>query len=94
MLRPRKKFNKIQLPVSQFAGSKLYTVGGEGGRGYSGFQVTGKIKWGQKSKAKKKIASASNKTPKNPGHVELPSHRSLFAELRSRNMWELSRILF
>ena len=33
MLSPSKKFNKIQLPVSQFAGSELYTqaVGGGGG---------------------------------------------------------------
>ena len=30
---------------------------------------------------KKKIPSASNKTQKNPGHAELPSHKSLFAEL-------------
>ena len=31
--------------------------------GYSGFQVTGIIEWGQKSKPKK-IPRASNKTPK------------------------------
>ena len=36
-----------------------------GGGGYSGFQVTGMIKWGQKSKPKK-IPRASNKTPKIP----------------------------
>ena len=34
-------------------------------RGYSGFQVTGMIEWGQKSKSKK-IPWASNKTAKNP----------------------------
>ena len=28
MLSPSKKFNKIQLPVSQFAGSEIYTRGG------------------------------------------------------------------
>ena len=33
--------------------------------GYFGFQVTGMIKWGQKSKSKK-IPRVSNKTPKNP----------------------------
>ena len=51
MLSPSKKFNKIQLPVSQFAGSELYTqaVGGGGGPPPqdAGFQVTGKIKWGK-----------------------------------------------
>ena len=36
----------------------------EGGGGYSGFQVTGMIKWRQTSKPPK-IPSASNKTPKN-----------------------------
>ena len=36
-----------------------------GGGGYSEFQVTGMIEWGQKSKLKK-IARASNKTQKNP----------------------------
>ena len=34
-------------------------------RGYSGFQVTGMIEWGQKSKPKK-IPWASNKSQKNP----------------------------
>ena len=34
--------------------------------GYSGFQVTGMIEWGQKSKPKK-IPRASNKTKKIPG---------------------------
>ena len=33
------------------------------GLGYSGFQVTGMIEWGQKSKPKK-ILRASNKIPK------------------------------
>ena len=58
-------------------------MGGGGGcapRGYFGFQVTGMIKWGQKSKPKK-ILRASNKTPQNPGpninpqkyHAEFPS---------------------
>ena len=36
----------------------------KGGGGYSGFQVTGLIKWGQKSKPRK-IPSACNKTIKN-----------------------------
>ena len=81
MLSPSKKFNKIQLPVSQLLYTQAKEKGG-GGRRYPGFQVTGKIKWGQTSKAKKKkIPSASNKTQKNPGHAELPSHKSLFAEL-------------
>ena len=43
-------------------------MGGGGGcapRGYFGFQVTGMIKWGQKSKPKK-ILRASNKTPQKP----------------------------
>ena len=35
-------------------------------RGYSGFQVTGMIEWGQKSKPKK-VLWASNKTKKMPG---------------------------
>jgi len=35
------------------------------GRGYPGFQVTGMIERGQKSKPKK-IPGASNKTQKNP----------------------------
>ena len=34
-----------------------------GGRGYSRFQVTGMIEWGQKSKPQK-LPRASNKTPK------------------------------
>ena len=33
--------------------------------GYSGFQVTGMIEWGQKLKPKK-IPGATNKTQKNP----------------------------
>ena len=48
----------------------------EGGGGYSGFQVTGMLEWGQQSKPKripkainpppkkKRIPGASNKTPK------------------------------
>ena len=40
--------------------------GGGGGAGwYSGFQVTGMMEWGQKSKPKN-IPRASNKTPKIP----------------------------
>ena len=37
-----------------------------GAEGYSGFQVTGMIKWGQRSKHKK-ISWAWNRTPKIPG---------------------------
>ena len=40
-------------------------IPGGGGGGYSRFQVTGMIEWGQKSKPKK-FPRASNKTPKNP----------------------------
>ena len=51
-----------------------------GGGGYSGFQVTGIIKWGQKSKPKI-IPKAFNKTQKKPeqkltpqkSHAEFPS---------------------
>ena len=53
MLSPSKKFNKIQLPVRQLLYIQAKEKGG-GGRRYPGFQVTGKIKWGQTSKAKKK----------------------------------------
>ena len=82
MLSPSKKFNKIQLPVSQLFYTQAKEGGGGEGRRYPGFKVTGKIKMGAKIKSqKKKIPSASNKTQKNPGHAELPSHKSLFAEL-------------
>ena len=85
MLSPSKKFNKIQSPVSQLLYTQAKEGGGGGageGRRYPGFQVTGKIKMGAKIKSlKNKIPSASNKTQKNPGHAELPSHKSLFAEL-------------
>ena len=38
---------------------------GEGGGGYSRFQVTGMIEWSQKSRPQI-IPRASSKTPKNP----------------------------
>ena len=41
------------LVHSAIESEKDTTVGREGGGGYSGFQVTGMIKWGQKSKPKK-----------------------------------------
>ena len=43
----------------------FYSQVGGGGGGYSGFEVTGMIEWGQKSKPPN-IPRASNKTPKNP----------------------------
>ena len=63
MLSPSKKFNKIQLSVSQLLYTQAKEKGG-GGRRYPGFQVTGKIKWGQKSKAKKKKSLALQTKPK------------------------------
>ena len=63
MLSPSKKFNKIQLPVSQLLYTQAKEKGG-GGRRYSRFQVTGKIKWGQTSKAKKKKSLALQTKPK------------------------------
>ena len=58
--------------------------GGGGGGGYSGFQVTGMIEWGQKSKPKKtpwdsnKTAKKSlhqNLTPQK-SHAEFPNHKN------------------
>ena len=57
------------------------------GRGYSGFQVTGMLKWGQQSKPKriprainpppkKKIPGASNKTPKKSMDQKLTPQKS------------------
>ena len=46
---------------------------GGGGGGYSGFQVTGMIKWGQKSNPQKFLDQ--NLTPKN-SHAEFPSHKN------------------
>ena len=61
--------------------SVLYYCMSQGG--FSGFQKTGMIEWGQKSKPKK-IPRASNKPPKIPGpklnpqkvHAEFPSHKN------------------
>ena len=65
MLSPSKKFNKIQLPVSQL----LYTQAKEGGGGERvggtpDFKWQGRSKWGQKSKAKKKKSLALQTKPK------------------------------
>ena len=56
MLSPSKKFNKIQLPVSQLLYTQAKEGGGGGGEGrrYPGFQVTGKIKMGAKIESQKK----------------------------------------
>ena len=53
--------------------------------GYSEFQVTGMIEWGQKS-IPKKIPRASNKTPKNPWTKNLPQKNPMpkFRALISR----------
>ena len=48
-----------------FCFSSRFFPRGEGVGEFSGFQVTGMIEWGQKSKPQK-IPAASNKTPKNP----------------------------
>ena len=47
----------------------LYPEGGEGE--YTGFQVTGMIKWGQKSQSKKK--SLDQKLTPKISHAEFPS---------------------
>ena len=49
-------------PIAHIVSMIMLHPGGEGG-GYSGFQVTGMIEWGQKSKLKK-IRRASNNTKK------------------------------
>ena len=66
MLSPSKKFNKIQLPVSQLLYTQAKEVGGERGEGrrYPGFQVTGKIKMGAKIKSQKKKSLALQTKPK------------------------------
>ena len=53
--------------------------------GYSEFQVTGMIEWGQKS-IPKKIPRASNKTQKNPWTKNLPQKNPMpkFRALISR----------
>ena len=52
---------------------------GDRGGGYSLFQATGMIEWGQKSKSKK-IPRASNRTQKK-SHDEFPSNKNLQKEL-------------
>ena len=65
MLSPSKKFNKIQLPVSQLLYTQAKEGGGGGeGRRYPGFQVTGKIKMGAKIKSQKKKSLALQTKPK------------------------------
>ena len=59
----------------------MYVIAPQGG--YSEFQVTGMIEWGQKS-IPKKIPRASNKTPKNPWTKNLPPKKS-HAEIPSLN---------
>lgn len=53
MLSPSKKFNKIQLPVSQLLYTQAKEGGGEGRR-YPGFQVTGTDQNGGKNQKPKK----------------------------------------
>ena len=57
-----------------------------GGGGYSGFQVTGIIKWGKKSKPKI-IPKAFNKTPKNYRSKKLTPQKS-HAEFQSLNNFQ------
>ena len=75
--------------------SWLHIQSGEGRGEYSGFQVTGMIERGQKSKPKKSLGLQTNsrKIPEPKFHAEFPSQNNLFAELRGRDTWELSRIL-
>ena len=73
--------------------SWLHIQSGEGRGEYSGFQVTGMIERGQKSKPKKSLGLQTNsrKIPEPKFHAEFPSQNNLFAELRGRDTWELSR---
>ena len=74
--------------------SWLHIQSGEGRGEYSGFQVTGTIERGQKSKLKTSLGLQTNsrKIPEPKFHAEFPSQNNLFAELRGRDTWELSRI--
>ena len=49
-----------------------YILGVGGGGGYTGFQGTGMIKWGQKSQSKKKFLDQQLLTPK-ISHAGFPS---------------------
>ena len=88
-MSPRKKFNKIQLPVSQLIGGicRLNNLHPEGGRvlrilSYKDDQM------GVKSKPKKSLFILKP-------YPEFPSHKSLFAgTISSGDMRELSRIVF
>ena len=50
---------RVELPLLKFLGAG----GGGGGGWYSGFQVMGKIGWGQKSKPKKSLGLPTNPPP-------------------------------
>ena len=69
--------------------SWLHIQSGEGRGEYSGFQVTGMIERGQKSKPKKSLGLQTNsrKIPEPKFHAEFPSQNNLFAELRGRDTW-------
>ena len=53
------------------------------GRGDSGFQVTGMIEWGEKSKPKKLPGPKVNPQK---SHAKFLSHKNLLSELRGRDM--------
>ena len=78
MLSPSKKFNKIQLPVSQFAGSELYTqaVGGRILR----ISSDREDQMRQKLKAKKKSLALQTKPKKIPA---MPNFQAI--KVYSRN---------
>ena len=67
--------------------SWLHIQSWEGRGEYSGFQVTGMIERGQKSKPKKSLGLQTNsrKIPEPKFHAEFPSQNNLFAELRGRD---------
>ena len=55
-------------------------MGGVGGGGYSGFQVTGMLKWGQQSKPKR-IPRAIKTPPKNPWGFQQNPQKSMDQKL-------------
>ena len=63
----RENYYQVKVPVEPGVG------GGRGGVGYSGFQVTGMIEWGQNSKHKKKSLRLQTKPKKFPN--EFPESR-------------------
>ena len=65
----RENYYQVKVPVEPGVGGG----GGRGGVGYSGFQVTGMIEWGQNSKHKKKSLRLQTKPKKFPN--EFPESR-------------------